>query len=50
MDEKILVKWSAFSQWSIDPNSAWGSIETTTIEKTHLTLAKVILTKVSISL
>ena len=40
MDEKFLVKWSAFSRWSIDPNSEWGSIETITIGKTHPTLAK----------
>ena len=40
MDEKFLVKWSAFSRWSIDTNSEWGSIETITIGKTHPTLAK----------
>ena len=27
------VKWGAFSRWSSDPNSAWGNIETMTIEK-----------------
>ena len=28
----------AFSRWSFRPNSAWGSVETTTIGKTHPTL------------
>ena len=32
-------KGGAFSRWSFDPNSAWGSIETMTIGKTHLTLS-----------
>ena len=29
------VKWSASSRWSFGPNSAWGSIETTTARKKH---------------
>ena len=32
------LKWGASSQWSFGPNSAWGSIEMTTIGKTHPTL------------
>ena len=31
-------KWGAGSRWSFGPNSACGSIETTTIRKTHYTL------------
>ena len=30
--------WGAPSQWSLHPKFAWGSIETTTIGKTHPTL------------
>ena len=33
-----LVKWNAPSRWSFCPNSAWGSIETTTIGNTQPTL------------
>ena len=29
------LKWGASSRWSFRPNSAWGSIETTTIRETH---------------
>ena len=32
-------KWGASSCWSFGPNSEWGSIETTTIWKTHHTLS-----------
>ena len=32
------IKWCASSLWSFRPNSAWGSIGTTTIGKTHPTL------------
>ena len=32
------VKWGASSRWSFRPNSAGGSIETTTIGDTHPTL------------
>ena len=32
-------KVSASSRWSFGPNSAWGSIDTTTIGKTDSTLA-----------
>ena len=35
---KILVKLSTSYRWSFGPNSACGSIETTTIGKTHPTL------------
>ena len=31
----IQVPWGASSQWSFCPNFTWGSIETTTIGKTH---------------
>ena len=33
-----IIKWGASLQWSFGPNSAWGSIETATIGKTHPTL------------
>ena len=33
------LKWDAFPRWSFSLSSAWGSIETTTIRKTHPTLA-----------
>ena len=33
-----MLKWSASSPLSSGPNSAWGSIETTTIGKAHPTL------------
>ena len=33
-----VVKWNASSRSSFGPKSAWGSIETTTIGKTHSTL------------
>ena len=33
-----MVKWSASIRWSFGPIFAWGSIETTTIGKTHSTL------------
>ena len=33
-----LVKWGASFRWSFDPNSAWSSIETMTIGKTHPSL------------
>ena len=33
-----IVKWGASSQWLFRPSSAWGSIETTTIAKTHPSL------------
>ena len=29
------LKWDASFRWPFSPNSAWGSIETTTIGKTH---------------
>ena len=32
------LKWGASSRWSFCPNSAWSSIETTTIGKTHPTV------------
>ena len=38
----LCFKWGASSRWSFDPNSAWGCIETTTIEMTHPTLVLVI--------
>ena len=31
------LKWDAFSRWSFRSIFAWGSIETTTIRKTHPT-------------
>ena len=34
----FVLKWGASSRLSFDPNSAWGSIETTTIGKAHPTL------------
>jgi len=34
----FVIKQSASSRRSLGPNSAWGSIETTTIGKTHPTL------------
>ena len=44
--QKILVhfwrsqsKWSTPSRWSFRPNSAWGSIETTTIGNKHSTVS-----------
>ena len=33
-----LLNWGASSRWLFCPNSAWSSIETTTIGKTHSTL------------
>ena len=36
--KKNTVKWVACSRWSFGPNSTWGSIETMTIGKMHLTL------------
>ena len=33
-----MIKWGASSRWSFGPNSAWCSIETTTIGKTQPTL------------
>ena len=33
-----VLKWGASSRWSIGLNSAWGSMKTTTIGKTHPTL------------
>ena len=35
---ELSVKWGAPSQWSFRPNSAWGSLKTTTIARTHPTL------------
>ena len=35
------LKWGASSRWSFGSNSAWSSIETTTIGKTHPTLVAV---------
>ena len=32
------IQWVVFFQWSFSPNSAWRSIETTAIGKTHPTL------------
>ena len=32
------IKWGASSRWSFHPNSAWRSIETMTIGKTHPSL------------
>ena len=32
------LKWDASSRWPFRPNSAWGSIEMVTIEKTRSTL------------
>ena len=32
----LKFKWGASSRWSFGPNSAWGSLETKTIGKTHL--------------
>ena len=34
----FFVKWGASFRWSFHPNSAWGSMETTTIGQTHPTL------------
>ena len=34
----IIIKWGAFSRWSFRSISAWGSIGTATIRKTHPTL------------
>ena len=31
----LKVKWGASSRWSFGPNSAWGSIKTTTARKKH---------------
>ena len=36
--DESFVKWVASSRWSFGSNSARGSIETMTIEKTHPTL------------
>ena len=36
----IIIKWGASSWWWFGPNSAYGSIETMTIGKTHPTLLK----------
>ena len=33
-----MIKWGVSSRWSFHPISAWGSIETTTIGKTHPSL------------
>lgn len=33
-----IIKWGPSSRWSIRPNSAWGSMERTTIGKMHHTL------------
>ena len=38
LSDSYNIKWGASSQWSFGPNSAWGSIETTIIGNTHLTL------------
>ena len=35
-----IIKWGASSRWSLRPISACGSIETTTMRKTHPTLPK----------
>ena len=42
----LTIKWGASSWWSFRRNSAWGSIETTTIEKTHSTLLYSKITKI----
>ena len=34
----VTIKWGASSRWSSRPNSAYGSLETTAIGKTHPTL------------
>ena len=36
---QILQKWGASSRWPFGLNSAWGSLETTIIGKTHPTLS-----------
>ena len=36
----ISIKWGVSSRWSFRPNSAWGTIETTTIAKAHPTLSQ----------
>ena len=35
---RMITKVGAFSRWSYRPTSAWGSIETITMSKTHPTL------------
>ena len=40
-----IIKWGASSRWSFRPNSAWGSIETTNLAKTHPTLFRIFLSK-----
>ena len=37
---KYIIKRGASSRWSFRPNSAWGTIETTTIAKAHPTLSQ----------
>ena len=32
-----IIKWGASFRWSFGPNSAWGNIETTTVENTQPT-------------
>ena len=34
----LKLKWGVYFRWSLRPNSAWWSIETTIIGKTHPTL------------
>ena len=31
----MVIKWNASFRWSVRPNYAWGTIETTNIGKTH---------------
>ena len=38
LSEALNLKWVASSRWTFRPNSALGSIRTTTIGKAHLTL------------
>ena len=38
---KDKVKWGASTRWLFGPNSAWGTIETTTIGKTLRTLKEI---------
>ena len=35
----VMIKWGVSSCWSFGPSYEWGSIETTTIWKTHHTLS-----------
>ena len=37
-----MIKWGATSRWSLGPNSAWSSIETMIIGKTHPTLLQLV--------